>query len=199
MTEFVQAHLVLADGTVLEGQSFGARGTSIGEVVFNTGMTGYQEVLTDASYYGQIVVQTYPLIGNYGINRDDMESRKSWVRGYVVRECCSEPSNFRVAMTLDTYLKQQGVIAICGINTRKLTKEIRDSGVINGAITTEYDMLNREKLLWDIQSYRVKDAIASVTCEGWERYACPGAQHHVVLLDLGYKHNICLLYTSRCV
>ncbi len=112
-----KAWLVLADGTVLEGASFGAQGTAIGEIVFTTGMTGYQEVLTDPSYYGQIVTQTYPLIGNYGINLDDMESASSHVQGYIVREWCDQPSNFRVAMNIDEYLKQQNIVAISGIDT----------------------------------------------------------------------------------
>jgi carbamoyl-phosphate synthase small subunit len=113
-----KAALILADGSVWEGFSFGAEGTVIGETVFNTGMAGYQEVLTDPSYYGQMVTMTYPLIGNYGVNPDDMESAKVNVKGFIVREWCGEPSNFRSEMTIDAYLKRENIIGIHGINTR---------------------------------------------------------------------------------
>ncbi|HCC00848.1 MAG TPA: carbamoyl phosphate synthase small subunit, partial [Ruminococcaceae bacterium] len=132
-----KAYLLLADGTIFEGVSVGAQGISVGETVFNTGMTGYEEILTDASYYGQIVTQTYPLIGNYGINDEDKESIRSWVRGYIVREACDEPSNYRSAGTLDAFLKQQGVVGLAGIDTRRLTRLLRERGVMNGAITTD--------------------------------------------------------------
>ena len=131
------AYLILEDGTVYQGKGFGARGTAIGEVVFTTGMTGYQETLTDPSYYGQIVTQTFPLIGNYGLNDSDSESAKSWVKGYIVREWCEEPSNFRSKYTINQFLKAQNVIGIYDIDTRALTKKIREHGVMNGAITTD--------------------------------------------------------------
>ena len=117
-----KAFLILADGTIFEGKSIGAQGKTIGETVFTTGMTGYLETLTDPSYFGQIVTQTFPLIGNYGVIPQDFESGRSWVKGYVVRELCDLPSNFRCQTTLDVYLKEQNIIGICGIDTRALTK-----------------------------------------------------------------------------
>ncbi len=185
-----KAWLVLADGSVLEGESFGAQGTSMGEIVFTTGMTGYQEVLTDPSYYGQIVTQTYPLIGNYGINLDDMESASSHVKGYIVREWCDQPSNFRVAMDIDQYLKKQKVIAISGIDTRRLTKKLREHGVMNGAITTEYDTIDREKLMEDIRSFAITEAVRSVSCRQMIQEKSEQGRYHVVLMDFGYKRNI---------
>lgn len=110
----IKAYIVLEDKTVMEGESMGARGTTIGEVVFSTGMTGYQETLTDPSYFGQIVTQTFPLIGNYGINSEDYEGVKSWVKGYIVREWCELPSNFRSEETLDKFLREQNIIASAG-------------------------------------------------------------------------------------
>ncbi len=190
MNEENRAWLVLNDGSVFEGESFGARGTSIGEVVFNTGMTGYQEVLTDPSYYGQIVAQTYPLIGNYGINYDDMESSHSHVRGYVVREWCRHPSNFRAAMTVDEFLKRQNVIAVSGIDTRRLTRKIRSTGVINGAVTTEYDKIDREKLMREINVYAVEGAVEAVSCKNAAEYKSENGLYRVVLMDFGYKRNI---------
>ena len=116
------AFLILADGTIFEGKAIGAEGMTIGETVFTTGMTGYVETLTDPSYFGQIVTQTFPLIGNYGVMTQDFESKKSWVRGYIVRELCDGPSNFRCEGSLDEFLKKQEIVGICGIDTRALTK-----------------------------------------------------------------------------
>lgn len=132
-----KAYLLLADGTLFEGYSVGYEGQSIGEVVFNTGMAGYQEVLTDPSYYGQVVTMTYPLIGNYGINFEDYESRKSWVSGFIMREIAEHPSNWRCRLTLDEYLKEQKVVGLAGIDTRRLTRKLRGEGVMNGVIYTE--------------------------------------------------------------
>lgn len=130
------AILALADGTVFEGYAFGADGECVGEVVFNTGMTGYQEVLTDPSYKGQIVCMTYPLIGNYGINPEDIESRRPFVEGFIVKEGSPYPSNWRKTQTLDAYLKEWGIVGIQGIDTRALTKHIRDHGAMEGVIST---------------------------------------------------------------
>lgn len=185
-----KAWIVLADGTVLEGKSFGATGTKIGEIVFNTGMTGYQEVLTDPSYYGQIVIQTYPLIGNYGINTDDMESDKSWVSGYIVNEWCENPSNFRCEKTIDQFLKEQNIISISEIETRKLTQKIRETGVLNGAVTTEYSEDKKAELLEQIKAYTVKDAVAAVTRDKSETFADENSKYNVVLMDFGSKRNI---------
>ena len=137
-----KAYLILADGTVFEGSSIGAEGKTIGETVFTTGMTGYIETLTDPSYFGQIVTQTFPLIGNYGVIAEDTESKKSWVRGYIVRELCDKPSNFRCEEDLDSFLKQQNIIGIQGIDTRKLTKILREAGVMNGMILSGIESEN---------------------------------------------------------
>ncbi len=130
------AILALADGTIFEGTAFGAEGECVGEVVFNTAMTGYQEVLTDPSYKGQIVCMTYPLIGNYGINPEDIESRRPFVEGFIVKEGSPYPSNWRKSQTLEAYLKEWGIVGIQGIDTRALTKHIRDQGAMEGVIST---------------------------------------------------------------
>ncbi len=189
-----KAYLLLADGTVFEGRSIGARGTSIGETVFNTAMTGYQETLTDASYYGQIVTQTYPLVGNYGVNGEDVESRRSWVRGYIVRENCVEPSNFRCAGSLDAFLKQQGVVGLCGIDTRRLTRLLREHGVMNGAITDS--LAEKDALLEAISAYSITRAVETVTVEQAFTEG-PEDGLRVALLDYGYKYNILRSLAAR--
>lgn len=185
-----KAWLVLADETVLEGVSFGARGTSVGEVVFTTGMTGYQEVLTDPSFYGQLVAQTYPLIGNYGINSEDMQSDRCHLKGYIVREWCERPSNFRAAMTIDEFLKQQGVVGISEIDTRFLTKKLRDAGAMNGAVTTEWESCDRQKLLEEIRGFRVQDAVSSVSIKEIQHAKTEDGQLHVVLMDFGHRRSM---------
>ena len=162
-----KAFLLLADGSFFEGQAIGARGKTIGETVFTTGMTGYTETLTDPSYYGQIVTQTFPLIGNYGITKEDFESRKSWVKGYIVRELCEMPSNFRCQSSLETFLKEEGIIGIAGIDTRALTKKLRNSGVMNGMIISggEIDQFTKDgpqKYLEIIKSYKIQNALQAV-------------------------------------
>ena len=183
-----KAYLLLADGTVFEGTGIGASGTTIGEIVFNTGMTGYEEVLTDPSYYGQIVTQTYPLVGNYGVNGEDPESGRSWVRGYIVREECDYPSNFRCEGTLDGFLKEQHVVGLCGIDTRRLTRIIREEGVMNGAITG--DLSQKDALLAKIRAYAITGAVEAVTVPEAETYPGEPGGMRVALLDYGYKHNI---------
>src|SRR5277367_737506 len=131
------AKLALEDGSIFTGRAFGATGTSEGEVVFNTSMTGYQEILTDPSYKGQIVTMTYPLIGNYGINREDVESKKPHVAGFVVKELSPIYSNYRADMSLDQYLKSNSIIGIEGIDTRALTRRLRISGAMRGILSTE--------------------------------------------------------------
>lgn len=203
-----KAYLILADGTVFEGQSIGAEGKSIGEVVFTTGMTGYVETLTDPSYYGQIVTQTFPLIGNYGVETPDFESKKSWVRGYIVRELCEKPSNFRCEGDLSSFLKAQGIVGICGIDTRRLTKILREAGVMNGVIVsgeknTSVIGKNKESLLSEIRAYKIEDAVKSVQAgkvspslqPALQSSATPSAgtgspAKHVVLFDFGAKANI---------
>ena len=184
-----KAWLVLANGMVLEGKSMGCTGTVVGEIVFATGMTGYQETLTDPSYYGQIVIQTFPLVGNYGINSMDGESQHCWLKGYIVREWCEVPSNFRCEETLDVFLKQQQVIGLYDVDTRHLTKIIRETGVMNGAITTDENYV-KEALLEQIRAFAVKDAVKSVTCPQPEEFPSLDHTRKVVLFDFGYKFNI---------
>ena len=173
----MKAFLILADGTVFEGKSIGATGSTIGETVFTTGMTGYLETLTDPSYYGQIVTQTFPLIGNYGDIPVDYESKKSWVRGYIVRELCKQPSNFRCSGPLNDFLKAQGIIGICGIDTRALTKRLRESGVMNGMIVSgkNAEKLRPQELLAKIKDYKITDAVKLVQTKEGEVSPCAPA------------------------
>ena len=183
-----KASLVLADGTVFEGRGFGAEGSTIGEIVFTTAMTGYQETLTDPSYCGQIVTQTFPLIGNYGVNKIDPESNGSAVAGYIVREHCEEPSNFRCEGYLDSYLKDLNIVGIYDIDTRHLTKIIRESGVMNGAIVSgDYD---KEELLEKIRAYKVGEVVSKVSVKEKQYFPAENAKFNVVLMDYGYKFNI---------
>lgn len=185
-----KAYLLLADGTVFEGRSFGAKGSSVGEVVFTTGVTGYQETLSDPSYYGQIVTQTFPLIGNYGVNDEDYESAASCVSGYIVREWCDTPSNFRSSGNIDDFLKKHNIIGIHSIDTRCLTRKIREYGVMNGIITTESVYDRKASLLEEINAFTIKNAVASVTAKEKKTYTADNAEHNVVLYDFGYKYNI---------
>ena len=185
-----KAYILLADGTVLEGQSLGANGTVIGEVVFTTGMTAYQETLTDPSYYGQIVTQTFPLVGNYGINDEDFESTKSYVSGYIVREWCNAPSNFRCQGNLNDFLVKQNIVGIHSVDTRSLTRKIREYGVMNGAVTTENVYEKKDELLKQINSYSIVNAVNSVTVPEIKEYKAENSRYRVVLIDLGYKRNI---------
>lgn len=198
-----KAFLILADGTVFEGKSIGARGKTIGETVFTTGMTGYLETLTDPSYFGQIVTQTFPLIGNYGVIPSDAESMQSWVRGYIVREICDLPNNFRCQKTLDEYLKEQNIVGICGIDTRALTKKLRESGVMNGMILSrnEADAFSDEVLInyiEEIKQYKIRLAVESVSISkkditnsnNLEKNKSNNKVKKVVLWDFGAKANI---------
>lgn len=184
------ACLLLSDGTVYNGCSFGAEGTSIGEVVFTTAMTGYEETLSDPSYYGQIVTQTFPLIGNYGVNDADYESDGSCVSGYIVREWCDTPSNFRMEGNIDSFLKKHNIIGLYGIDTRSLTRKIREFGVMNGIITTESIKENKEELLNKLKAYTVRNAVASVSRSTPLTYKADNEKYHIALFDFGYKHNI---------
>jgi carbamoyl-phosphate synthase small subunit len=181
------AILALEDGTIFNGNSFGVDGEVIGEVVFNTGMTGYQEVLTDPSYYGQIVTMTYPLIGNYGVNIDDMESMKPQVKGFVVREECKTPSNWRSVETLNDYLTRNGIIGIEGIDTRALTKILREKGTLRGIISNKDDF-NFDVKLKEIQQYEIKNPVKEVTTKELKIYS--GTGYKIALIDLGAKKNI---------
>lgn len=182
------AYLILSDGTVFKGKSFGAEGTVIGETVFTTAMTGYEETLTDPSYCGQIVTQTFPLIGNYGINGSDYESSGSVVAGYVVRERCEEPSNFRCEENIDGFLKKHGIVGIYDIDTRKLTRIIRETGVMNGMITNEE--VNVDGALANIKSFIGERPLPKVSCKEKESFEAENGRYNVVLLNYGYKYNI---------
>lgn len=185
-----KAYLMLANGQIFEGRSFGAKGTVIGEVVFTTGLTGFQETLTDPSYYGQIVTQTFPLIGNYGVNHEDNESSRSYVSGYIVREWCNAPSNFRCEGNVNDFLEQHNIIGINNIDTRRLTRIIRETGVMNGVITTEDVYSKKDELLEQIRAFSVKNAVKSVTNSETITYPAENKKFRVVLFDFGYKRNI---------
>lgn len=194
-----KAYLLLANGQVFEGKSFGVTGTTIGEVVFTTGMTGYQETLTDPNYFGQIAVQTFPLNGNYGINSEDSDSPKSWMKGYIVREWCEVPSNFRCEKSIDAFLKEQNVIGLYGIDTRHLTKVIREEGVMNGVITTEDAYENKEKLMDQLRKYEIEGAVEAVSVKKIEKFDAENAKHNVVVWDFGYrKHMLNYLLERGC-
>jgi len=200
-----KAILVLEDGSVYEGESFGAQTTTYGEVVFNTSMTGYQEMLTDPSYAGQILALTYPLIGNYGINETAFESKQIQVRGFAVREYCTEPSHWRSATTLHEFLVASGIPGISGIDTRALTRHIRSIGVMMGIISSKMTAEEAVKEIKDLPRYDSVDfvhqvstkepyewqcdtpAIASRSPEHIERAA---KQPHIVVIDYGLKYNI---------
>jgi carbamoyl-phosphate synthase small subunit len=180
------AYLVLEDGSIFEGVGFGAPGGSvIGEVVFNTGMTGYQEVLTDPSYCGQIVLMTYPLIGNYGVNWEDPESMKPQVKAFVVRELCEDPSNWHSEGSLNDYLARYGIMGIQGIDTRSLTRKLRSFGTMRGYITTDRptQALDREMM-----AYRITNPVREVTCE--ESFELPGPGPRIAVIDFGLKASI---------
>ncbi len=212
-----KAYLILADGTVFTGSPIGATGSTIGETVFTTGMTGYLETLTDPSYYGQIVTQTFPLIGNYGVIPEDYESPRSCVRGYIVRELCNLPSNFRCQTTLDSFLKEQGIIGISGIDTRSLTKKLRESGVMNGMIVSgkaakDFSLHAQppvdSSILQKIRDYKIEHAVESVQLNAGggslplgsnslrsfpptpSAGDAPRNAPHILLWDFGAKANI---------
>lgn len=185
-----KAYLMLENGQVFEGRSFGAKGTVIGEVVFTTGLTGYQETLTDPSYYGQIVTQTFPLIGNYGVNSQDSESARSYVSGYIVREWCNAPSNFRSEGNIDEFLKEHDIIGIHSIDTRRLTRMIREAGVMNGVITTENVYDKKDELLEQVKAFAVRGAVKAVTGTEIRTYEPESRKFRVALFDFGYKRNI---------
>lgn len=179
-----KVYIVLEDNTIFEGFGFGAEADSIGELVFTTGMCGYIETLTDPSYYGQIVMQTFPLIGNYGIIEDDFEG-KCFVKGYVVRSWCQNPSNFRCQYDLDSFLKKNGIPGVYGVDTRELTKIIREHGVMNAKICRQLP-----ENLEDIKNYTIVKAVDSVSCESIINVEAPEHKHNVVLIDYGAKKNI---------
>ena len=206
----MKAILLLEDGTVFEGTAFGAKGCKCGEVVFNTSMTGYQEILTDPSYNEQIVTMTYPLIGNYGTNKSDWESRKIFARGFIVKENCNYPSNWRNKDSLDDYLKKNKVVALEGIDTRKLVKHIRTEGAMRGIISSE--RLSKKVLTEKLRVYPGlvnRDIVKNVTVRKpyhWDKGVfdvLAGQQqktepkYKVVAFDFGIKQNILRLLCSH--
>lgn len=182
------AYLILENGTVFEGKAFGAEKEITGELVFTTAMTGYLETLTDPSYFGQVVIQTFPLIGNYGVIPSDFESAVPALKGYIVREWCQVPSNFRCEGDLDTFLKEAGIPGIYGLDTRALTRIVREYGVLNCRITYS-DEVNDE-ILNDIKNYVITDAVESTTIAEPQEFKAEDSQLDVVLMDFGAKHNI---------
>ena len=193
----MKAILLLEDGTVFEGENFGAPGEALGEAVFNTSITGYQEIITDPSYKGQIVAMTYPLIGNYGVNEEDAESRKPWLEGLVVKELSAIRSNWRSTMSLDEYLKKHNIVGIQGIDTRALTRHLRLQGAMQGVISTEdFDIQSLMNKLKASLRLVGRDLVKEVTCKApynWSdrRQATgDGRRYKVVVLDCGVKFNI---------
>ncbi|MFP4316063.1 MAG: glutamine-hydrolyzing carbamoyl-phosphate synthase small subunit [Desulfovibrionales bacterium] len=208
----MHAILALEDGTCFHGTSFTGPGTTQGEVIFNTGMTGYQEVLTDPSYRGQMVCMTYPLIGNYGVNLEDVESDRVQVEAFIVKECCKEPSNWRSRQSLPEYLKKSGVMGIEGIDTRALTRHLRLHGAMRGVISTEgtpEELVAKARSMPTMEGTNLVDV---VTCERpytWTeqgpknvelsegKYDWPGAGPRVVVFDYGIKWNILRLLAAE--
>ena len=186
-----EAILLLEDGRTFRGLSFGAEGEALGEIVFNTSMTGYQEILTDPSYASQIVTMTYPLIGNYGVNAQDVESSRPWVEGFVVRESSQISSNWRSTGTLDAYLKQNGIVGIERIDTRAVVRHIRDKGAMRSAISTlELDeTVLLEKVLASPEMTNRELASVVTTGERYEVKATGGELFHIVCVDFGVKTN----------
>ena len=188
--ELMKATLILANGSVFSGTSIGGTSDRICEMVFNTSMTGYQEILTDPSYAGQGVVMSYPLIGNYGVNHEDNESRRPWVEALVVRHLSPQGSNFRCEDTLDSYLKQYDITGIQGVDTRALTKILRSQGSMNGMLTCA-EHFNVAEVMERLRSYEVKDTIRRVTRTEPEVFDAYGEETHLVaVMDYGVKQNI---------
>lgn len=206
----MKAILLLEDGTIFEGTSFGAKGQKCGEVVFNTSMTGYQEILTDPSYNEQIITMTYPLIGNYGTNQSDWESRKVFASGFIVKENCTYPSNWQNKDSLNDYLEVNNVVGLEGIDTRKLVKHIRTKGAMKGIIaSTDLNIHKLKKKLKDCPGLVGRDIVKDVTVRkpySWDKLVIdllnpnehkPEKKHHVIAFDFGIKQNILRLLCSH--
>jgi carbamoyl-phosphate synthase small subunit len=196
-----RAYLVLADGTVYEGEHLGADGTTVGEVVFNTGMTGYQEILTDPSYAGQLVTMTYPLIGNYGVNPNDFESRKVQVAGFIIKRPSDRPSNWRSEGILADFLKSNSIVGIHGIDTRSVTRRIRSTGVMMGAISSELEpgqLLDRLRAAAAYESVNYVFQVTTHEPYSWHAES-EGAEpkYRIALLDYGLKFNILRSLAAR--
>ena len=195
-----KAILCLEDGTVFQGTSLGAQGTTIGEVVFNTAMTGYQEILTDPSYAGQIVTMTYPLIGNYGVNEEDVESSKIHLKGFVVKEFCRYHSNFRANKSLIEYLDENNIIAIEGVDTRAITRHIREKGAMKCAISNvELDSAVLVEKMKDVPSMEGSDWVKEVTTSKeyiWHKDESVETKYKLAVIDCGVKFNILRIFES---
>lgn len=191
----MKAILLLEDGTKFEGESFGAEGVNFGELVFNTSMTGYQEILTDPSYAGQIITMTYPEIGNYGINEDDFESERPAAKGFIVKNYSEKDSHYKSTQTLASYLKKNKIVAISGIDTRALTRKIREKGCMNCVVTTEKISDSLEKEL--AQYISNKNIVLSVTRKAIKKM--PNSGIKMAFIDYGAKKNIIEnLYQKGC-
>lgn len=185
-------YLILENGSIYPGTGFGATSDVIGEVVFTTGMTGYQETLTDASYCEQIIVFTYPMIGNYGINKDDFESLKPQAKALIVKEIARRPSNYRMQKTLSEYATEYNLVGIAGIDTRALTKELRDNGVMRGIITDNLDMISQNEMFAKKQPH---NQVATVTTKNV--YQAPNQGFRIAVIDFGLKQSILKALAKR--
>ncbi|MCX4302717.1 MAG: carbamoyl phosphate synthase small subunit [Clostridia bacterium] len=183
----MKGYLVLENGQIFEGEKIGSDKDTACEVVFNTGMAGYIETFTDPSYAGQGIVMTYPLIGNYGIIKQDSESSRIWAKAVIVHKLAEHESNFRTEGTLESFLIENDIPGLKNVNTRKLTKILRDSGTMKGYITT--DITHLSKIHGEIEKYKISDVVEEVTCKEVEKYN-ENAEKQVALLDYGYKKNI---------
>ncbi|MBP3581099.1 MAG: glutamine-hydrolyzing carbamoyl-phosphate synthase small subunit [Clostridia bacterium] len=188
-----KAYLILENGKVFEGKAMGKVGETIAEVVFNTGMVGYLETLTDCNNYGQIVVQTFPMCGNYGVISEDFESNKAKAAGFVVREICEVPSNFRCEGTLDSYLKEQGVVGICGIDTRALTRILREEGSMNGMICG--DISDMDKLLCKIKQHMPSNPVKNLDIKN-EVFTHPLSKFKLALFNFGCGKSVINTFTE---
>lgn len=183
-----KASLVLANGAVFEGKSFGAEGKVFGEVVFNTSVVGFQEILTDTGYCGQLIVQTFPLVGNYGIMEANVSSAHNAAAGYIVREHCEEPSNFRCEGTLDAYLKKNGTVGIYNIDTRKLTRILRENGTMNGCIVCgDFD---KDAVLAEIKAFKAERAVPAVSVKEKQTISAENGKYNVVMIDMGVTNSL---------
>jgi len=185
--------LILEDGTTFIGNAFGSNVSKHGEVIFYTGMTGYQELISDPSYYGKIVTMTYPSIGTYGINRNDFESITPLIRGMVVKEICHEPSNFQSEETLDHFLRKHEIPGIAGIDTRMLTRLLRQKGTQKGIITNLE--VNRNEVIQQLQSTKINESVTEISTT--RPYVIPGSGKRIVVIDFGVKHRILQALSER--
>ncbi len=187
-----KVYIVLEDGHIFEGKAFGAEGEIVGELVFTTSVVGYVAALTDPRYYGQIILQTFPLIGNYGYIDAQKESDKAWAKGYIVREWCENPSNFRCECTLDEYLKEQGVVGVYGVDTREITHIIRENGIMNAKIVSSLDDIDYD----EIKNYKIVNAVSAVS-NGEVKVSGEENSVNVTVINYGYDKNIVSELVSR--